>query len=514
MNGGSFSARDDALRGVLAPDGLPAVGEYGGVGDVPAGNLERAFWQKLAEMETMENIEREFWQNVADLPTTPSKEEPAPAQPAPADSTPVSIVELNISAWDHTEPTSPTLPPVEIETTTLTSASFEKPNFEKPSHAFLVESAVKLNHAAWVIQKTVRARKQKAVIKQMAQIEIQFGKVMKQINSWGELRRECEFQYWQWTHRKGGLSVSEFEYGKVMRDIHASEEDGTGTIYSIRDVEFKFPNFEYFESGILTPLIVIQPSSDFVWHFDESTRSAHQQKSWCPPWIKEVMRLRVMRSRQKAASPVSKPGARLTGIYWLSGIDANSDTVRRAFIAQEHDDDHYLRKSTTTSKSFPTTMSSVDYLLINEDTAPTEGLKPKPDEDTSERGGASPPNAIAGDKPEVETATTASAPVYYGRPISTTPMYEERRERAFIHGDHRVVLSGQRSYARIGEVDRVGQTFDYPAQEAYSGYFHEAERDNNDDESNDQLLLQEYEEPDDEYGDYFDDTPDDNYFSD
>lgn len=93
-------------------------------------------------------------------------------------------------------------------------------------------------------------------------------------------------------------------------------------------------------------------------------------------------------------------------------------------------------------------------------------------------------------------------------------MYEERRERAFIHGDHRVVLSGQRSYARIGEVDRVGQTFDYPAQEAYSGYFHEAERDNNDDESNDQLLLQEYEEPDDEYGDYFDDTPDDNYFSD
>lgn len=226
------------------------------------------------------------------------------------------------------------------------------------------------------------------------------------------------------------------------------------------------------------------------------------------------MRFRVMRSRQKAASPVSKPGARLTGIYWLSGIDANSDTVRRAFIAQEHDDDHYLRKSTTTSKSFPTTMSSVDYLLINEDTAPTEGLKPKPDEDTSERGGASPPNAIAGDKPEVETATTASAPVYYGRPISTTPMYEERRERAFIHGDHRVVLSGQRSYARIGEVDRVGQTFDYPAQEAYSGYFHEAERDNNDDESNDQLLLQEYEEPDDEYGDYFDDTPDDNYFSD
>ena len=198
MNGGSFSARDDALRGVLAPDGLPAVGEYGGVGDVPAGNLERAFWQKLAEMETMENIEREFWQNVADLPTTPSKEEPAPAQPAPADSTPVSIVELNISAWDYTEPTSPTLPPVEIETTTLTSASFEKPNFEKPSHAFLVESAVKLNHAAWVIQKTVRARKQKAVIKQMAQIEIQFGKVMKQINFWGELRRECEYQYWLW----------------------------------------------------------------------------------------------------------------------------------------------------------------------------------------------------------------------------------------------------------------------------------------------------------------------------
>merc|ERR1712185_177548 len=60
-------------------------------------------------METMENIEREFWQNVADLPTTPSKEEPAPAQPAPADSTPVSIVELNISAWDYTEPRSPTL---------------------------------------------------------------------------------------------------------------------------------------------------------------------------------------------------------------------------------------------------------------------------------------------------------------------------------------------------------------------------------------------------------------------
>jgi hypothetical protein len=204
MNGGSFSARDDALRGVLAPDGLPAVGEYGGVGDVPAGNLERAFWQKLAEMETMENIEREFWQNVADLPTTPSKEEPAPAQPAPADSTPVSIVELNISAWDHTEPTSPTLPPVEIGTPTLTSRSA---SFEKPSHAFLVESAVKLNHAAWVIQKTVRARKQKAVIKQMAQIEIQFGKVMKQINFWGELRRECEYQYWYW--RKSGATLCE-----------------------------------------------------------------------------------------------------------------------------------------------------------------------------------------------------------------------------------------------------------------------------------------------------------------
>ena len=155
---------------------------------------------------------------------------------------------------------------------------------------------------------------------------------MKQINFWGELRRECEYQYWYL--RKSGATLCELEYGKVMRDIHASEEDGTGTIYSIRDIELKFPNFEYFESGILTPLIVIQPSSDFVWHFDETTRSAHQQKSWCPPWIKEVMRFRVMRSRQKAASPVSKPGARLTGIYWLSGIDANSDTVRRAFIAQ------------------------------------------------------------------------------------------------------------------------------------------------------------------------------------
>ena len=192
MNGGSFSARDDALRGVLAPDGLPAVGEYGGVGDVPAGNLERAFWQKLAEMETMENIEREFWQNVADLPITPSKEEPAPAQPAPADSTPVSIVELNISAWDHTEPTSPTLPPVEIGTPTLTSRSA---SFEKPSHAFLVESAVKLNHAAWVIQKTVRARKQKAKTTERLYLLWVRQKVERRIKHCGDIMKEQEKLY-------------------------------------------------------------------------------------------------------------------------------------------------------------------------------------------------------------------------------------------------------------------------------------------------------------------------------
>ena len=66
----------------------------------------------------------------------------------------------------------------------------------------------------------------------------------------------------------------------------------------------------------------------------------------------------------------------------------------------------------------------------------------------------------------------------------------------------------------VDEVDRVGNTFDYPAQVAYNAYFSEPERDEGD-ETIDQVLVQEYEESDDAGDDYyFDDTPDDNYFSD
>ena len=78
-----------------------------------------------------------------------------------------------------------------------------------------------------------------------------------------------------------------------------------------------------------------------------------------------------------------------------------------------------------------------------------------------------------------------------------------------------MVLSGQKSFARLGEVDRVGDMFKYPAQDAYDAYFPgEFEHDEEQDAPTATALVQEYDyDSDDHDGAYFD-TPDDHYFSD
>ena len=597
---------------------------------VPAesfGSLEREFWRQLNDLETLEH---QFWNELDKLPTTPGQKEAQPEPAQPAQASPASVLELNYSAWDA----EPTLATVEcpIATSPIASASFEKPNFEKPSLAFLVESAVKLNHAASVIQKTVRARKQKAKTTERLYLLWVRQKVERRIKHCGNIMKEQEKLYKkdsairelkQWIERdmKGpntpehmrlvlnsflkvnsgygctiedknrveehGLLYNELDHFDDQTKSHILSAGGDGAEWLIRLEKEREPiqvkhNDNEKELSIIEEQIIdyevwlcklsvidaLDNAPAFTFDLESTVSSifAPQFSNYWPylgfPGLRpprycgnynypncsrnqlssfhafiskssttfsRSRRIMISAptetvdigtetnflaySRQSATSPLSSSDGGLLGTYRLSGTGVKSDSTRRQVIFTfEHDDDDKLRRSTTTS--FPTTMSSVDYLLIQED-APaesTEGLKPSVhEEDTLDHGGDITAPSSSDVKPE---AASAAASVHHGRSISRTPMYEERRERAFIHGDQRVVLSGQRAYARLDEVDRVGNTFDYPAQVAYNAYFPEPERDEGD-ETIDQVLVQEYEESDDAGDDYyFDDTPDDNYFSD
>ena len=92
---------------------------------------------------------------------------------------------------------------------------------------------------------------------------------------------------------------------------------------------------------------------------------------------------------------------------------------------------------------------------------------------------------------QVNQATTAtSSSTFNYSSISNTPYYEERHERALTYGDDRVVLSGQQSYARLGEAHRVSSMFEYPP--AHNTYNEEQSEHHEEDESNEQVLLHEY----------------------
>ena len=223
--------------------------------------------------------------------------------------------------------------------------------------------------------------------------------------------------------------------------------------------------------------------------------------SWQSSCGVETSRAAVQSSHRATSS-----SPQLDHIFGATGL-VNSNTTRQSLISTfEHDDDDDLPRSVMQT-------STLDHLFVTTvDEAPEISEAAAASEPPGPSAGArDSPGPITGGKPD----TTASATPRARTITNNTPYYEERHERAFRYGDERVVLSGQKSFARLGEVDRVGDMFKYPAQDAYDAYFPgEFEHDEEQDAPTATALVQEYDyDSDDHDGAYFD-TPDDHYFSD
>ena len=160
-------------------------------------------------------------------------------------------------------------------------------------------------------------------------------------------------------------------------------------------------------------------------------------------------------------------------------------------------------------------MSSANFLLTAESMTPdvATSAEEKPEAvPAAEKPEAAPEphsstarDSFDAGKPEATTATSSSTFNYSS--ISNTPYYEERHERALTYGDDRVVLSGQQSYARLGEAHRVSSMFEYPP--AHDTYYEEQSEHHEEDESNEQVLLHEYDS-----GSDYDDAISIGYYSD
>ena len=125
-----------------------------------------------------------------------------------------------------------------------------------------------------------------------------------------------------------------------------------------------------------------------------------------------------------------------------------SDSNLRSRILE--DDDHTNREPVTALSSTPApNLGSADFVFnMAEKKDNSEG---KAEVEKSKPGG------VESDPHATEEGTD---PMHE---ISKEPFYEERHDRAFYDGnDHRVVLSGTVSYARVGEVGLVGNMFQYP----------------------------------------------------
>ena len=224
-------------------------------------------------------------------------------------------------------------------------------------------------------------------------------------------------------------------------------------------------------------------------------KSGSSYRYTAPP--KEVVRVDV-RHRETNYLPVSPASAPAPASGSLSYGDFYSD--------QNDDDDE---------PSFASRRSTTDFLLTTEtvtpDVATSAEEKPEAAPAAEEPQPAPEPHSSTArdsfdaGKPEATTATSSSTFNYSS--ISNTPYYEERHERALTYGDDRVVLSGQQSYARLGEAHRVSSMFEYPP--AHDTYYEEQSEHHEEDESNEQVLLHEYDS-----GSDYDDAISIGYYSD
>ena len=215
-----------------------------------------------------------------------------------------------------------------------------------------------------------------------------------------------------------------------------------------------------------------------------------------PP--KEVVRVDVRHRKTDylPASPASVPAP------------ASGSLSYGGFYPDQNDDDD-------DEPSFASRRSTTDFLLTTEtvtpDVATSTEEKPEAAPAAEEPQPAPEPHSSTArdsfdaGKPEATTATSSSTFNYSS--ISNTPYYEERHERALTYGDDRVVLSGQQSYARLGEAHRVSSMFEYPP--AHDTYYEEQSEHHEEDESNEQVLLHEYDS-----GSDYDDAISIGYYSD
>ena len=185
------------------------------------------------------------------------------------------------------------------------------------------------------------------------------------------------------------------------------------------------------------------------------------------------------------------------GLQW----DARSDTAPRQLIYYDHDDDF------SRSQTFPSRRSSPHSEVFLKMTTPdTKGIKMEEKAQKEDPGKLHTEPETSGKREHDHCATTHD--VVHQTAITNEPFYEERRERSLLAGPDRVVLSGHSSYARVGEIDRVAKTFEYPDQKAYGhmqfelpdNYDHDrSNAHNNDDYSHDEYANDHDQGYDDDY---------------